>query len=310
MTMASRTIGYTKSWNYTALEDLGNTSSVGMISGLNLDYCGTEICDPGHFYGPAVRHSYLIHVIREGKGIFRCGGKEFHLGEGQAFLIVPGIETFYQADMEDPWKYMWIGFHGYMSDQIVRRIGFTKETPCVSLNDTDKLQEIMLEMLDASQLTFSNFLIRLGGMDRFFGNLIEQSEMKKVDRPRYEYPQEIYVKQAMLFMMHNYPERIKIDALADQIGITRNYLAKSFQKELGVSPQEFLINLRMEKAAALLSNSAIPINEVAAKVGYPDPLAFSKKFKESYGMSPKSYRESTPEISAQDKKGGYNPSSL
>ena len=165
-------------------------------------------------------------------------------------------------------------------------------------------------MLEASQLTYSNFMIRLGGMYRFFGTLIEKSEMKKVERTKYEYPQGIYVKQAMMYMLSNYSEKIKIDALADQIGITRNYLAKSFQKELGVSPQEFLINLRMEKAAELLSNTSLPINEVASKVGYPDPLAFSKKFKESYGMSPKAYRESSPEIYAQSAKGGFDPSYL
>jgi AraC-like DNA-binding protein len=68
--------------------------------------------------------------------------------------------------------------------------------------------------------------------------------------------------------------------------------------------------LRMEKAAELLSNTSLPINEVASKVGYPDPLAFSKKFKESYGMSPKAYRESSPEISAQNAKGGFDPSYL
>ncbi len=308
--MAKRTIGYTKSWNFTALEDLANSGSIGIMSGLNLDYCGTEICDPGHFYGPAVRHSYVIHVIREGKGVFTIGGKEYALSKNQAFLIAPGVETIYQADMEDPWKYMWIGFHGYTADQIISKIGFAKDEPYVTLGDTETLYEILLEMLYASQLTYSNYMIRFGGMYRFFGNLIDQSQMKKEDRYKYEYPQGIYVKQAMRFMMSNYSAKIKIDTLADQIGITRNYLAKSFQKELGVSPQEFLINFRMEKAAEFLTNTGMPINEVATKVGYPDPLAFSKKFKEFYGMSPKAYRETKPEISAQDAKGGYNPSVL
>ena len=38
MTMGKRLIGYTKSWNFTALEDLANSGSIGMISGLNLDF--------------------------------------------------------------------------------------------------------------------------------------------------------------------------------------------------------------------------------------------------------------------------------
>ena len=133
---------------------------------------------------------------------------------------------------------------------------------------------------------------------------------KPGDRTKLEYPQGVYVKQAMLFIMSNYAEKIKIDALASQIGITRNYLTKSFQKELGVSPQEFLINIRMERAAELLTSTSLPVNEVAAKVGYSDALAFSKKFKEKYDLSPKSYRETKPEISRSSAKGGYEPKRL
>ena len=130
--MGSRTIGHTKSWNFTALEDLNNSDSFGIVSGLNLDYCGNEICSPGHFYGPTKRHSYLIHVIREGKGMFRRQDKEFHLVKNQAFLIRPEEVTYYEADSEDPWQYMWVGFHGYAAEKLVEKIGFSEDDPVVS----------------------------------------------------------------------------------------------------------------------------------------------------------------------------------
>ena len=307
--MGSRTIGHTKSWNFTALEDLNNSDSFGIVSGLNLDYCGNEICSPGHFYGPTKRHSYLIHVIREGKGVFRSQEKEFPLHKNQAFLIRPEEVTYYEADSEDPWQYMWVGFHGYAAEKLVEKIGFSEDDPVVTFESVEGLYPIMMEMLEASQLTYSNYLIRLGGFFRFLGRMIELGG-KPGDRTKLEYPQGVYVKQAMLFIMSNYPEKIKIDALASQIGITRNYLTKSFQKELGVSPQEFLINIRMERAAELLTSTSLPINEVAAKVGYSDALAFSKKFKEEYNLSPKSYRETKPEIARSSAKGGYEPKRL
>ena len=307
--MGTRTVGLTKSWNFTALEDLNNSNSIGIISGLNLDYCGTEICDPGHSYGPAVRESYLIHVIREGTGIFRSHGQEFHLHKNQAFLIRPEEEAYYEADSEDPWQYMWVGFHGYAAEKLVEKIGFSEERPVVTFENVEGLYSIMMEILEASQLTYSGYLLRLGEFFRFVGRMIELGG-KPGDREELEYSQGVYVKQAMLYIMYNYPEKIKIDELASQIGITRNYLTKSFQKELGVSPQEFLINVRMERAAELLTSTGLPVNEVAAKVGYPDALAFSKKFKEKYKLSPKSYRETKPEIARSSAKGGYDPELL
>ena len=307
--MGARTVGFTKSWNFTALEDLSNTNSIGIVSGLNLDYCGTEICVPGHFYGPAVRQSYLIHVIREGRGIFRSQGQEFHLHGNQAFLIRPGEETYYEADSQEPWQYMWVAFHGYAADNMIERIGFTEGNPVVNFTSEEGLHSIMMEILEASQLTYSSYLIRVGGFFRFLGRMIELSE-KPGERAKLEYPQTVYVKQAMNYIMRHYSGKIKIDALASQIGITRNYLTKSFQKELGVSPQEYLINIRMERSAELLTSTSLPVNEVAAKVGYSDALAFSKKFKEKYKMSPKSYRETKPEISRSSSKGGYDPTML
>ena len=63
-----------------------------------------------------------------------------------------------------------------------------------------------------------------------------------------------------------------------------------FMKNLKVSPQKYLINLRMYKATLLLKGTRIPIGEVASKVGYSDSLLFSKTFSKYFSMSPLNYR--------------------
>lgn len=64
--------------------------------------CGSPLCPPGHFYGPAVRNHYLIHYIHSGKEIFQVGDITYELKAGNGFLICPDIVTYYQADKEDP----------------------------------------------------------------------------------------------------------------------------------------------------------------------------------------------------------------
>ncbi len=61
-------------------------------------------------------------------------------------------------------------------------------------------------------------------------------------------------------------------------------------KNLKVSPQKYLINLRMYKATLLLKSTKLPIGEVANKVGYTDSLLFSKTFSKYFSMSPLNYR--------------------
>jgi AraC-like DNA-binding protein len=106
-------------------------------------------------------------------------------------------------------------------------------------------------------------------------------------------------------MLRDYNKRLKITDVADVIGISRSYLTSIFKKELKVSPQEFLMNFRMEKAAQLLEVTKSPVNIIAAEVGYSDSLSFSKAFKRRYGMSPTDYREHKPELVKKDSKGAY-----
>ena len=73
----------------------------------------------GHFWGPAIRPHYLLHVILHGKGTFLYHGKEYALSSGDAFLIEPMQTHYYQADKEDPWEYAWVGFDGNCVEKIL-----------------------------------------------------------------------------------------------------------------------------------------------------------------------------------------------
>lgn len=110
----------------------------------------------------------------------------------------------------------------------------------------------------------------------------------------------------MDYIAYHYREKIKINELADYIGVNRSYLTSSFKKAIGCSPQEYLVNLRMEKAREMLRNTDMQINAIAAAVGYQDQLAFSKIFKQHFGASPKAYREMGEELQLVSKKEDYS----
>ena len=65
---------------------------------------------------------------------------------------------------------------------------------------------------------------------------------------------------------------------------------KIFKDGIGKSPQEFLLNYRMIKAAELLKLTKLSIKDVGNAVGYPNQLHFSRAFKNVYGTSPRSWR--------------------
>lgn len=87
----------------------------------------------------------------------------------------------------------------------------------------------------------------------------------------------------------NYRLKIDLNEVVKDYGYTMNYYRKIFKEETGVTPVEYLLDIRIEKAKDLLLHN-FAVNEVANKVGFPDPYYFSKVFKKKTGVSPKDYK--------------------
>jgi AraC family transcriptional regulator of arabinose operon len=277
---------YTNSARYKCLEYLKKQSV-----DLYLSYCGMEECDPCHSYGPIQRTEYLLHYILEGKGTYTVDGTTYHLGKHDAFIIYPNETTYYEADQNDPWTYIWIGFEGIKADTCLNYASFSKESRIGSFECEDLLVEYINGMLSASQLTYANDLKREGFLFMFLSALIHEKH-DAVAKPKevYDYPYQVYVEHALEFIDHHYEKNIKINDIANYIGINRSYLANIFKKGMNMSPQEYLVNYRLDKASGLLKTTNLPVSTIASQVGYDDPLTFSKVFKNFYGISPKAYR--------------------
>jgi AraC-like DNA-binding protein len=297
-------VGFTQSARYTCLEDLDNINEFSAANGLNLDYCGREQCEPSYQFGPFVRKNYVIHVVNDGKGIYRVGDNEYEVKKGQAFLIYPKLETVYCADEADPWCYSWIGFHGFRCDEYLRSMGFSLENPVITLDEPQKLDKYFDKLISTNELTLHDELVRMSNLLEIFAVFLENN--KAQNNTEKDYPSSVYVKYAVDYMVSHRKEKIKIDDIAKTIGISRGYLTGSFKKELGVSPQEYLINFRMEYAASLIRKTSSPIGDIAAEVGYNDAMAFSKVFKQKFHMSPTSFRMAKVEMINFDEKGGYD----
>ncbi len=89
----------------------------------------------------------------------------------------------------------------------------------------------------------------------------------------------------------NYASEISLDSLADIACVSKTYLAHLFRTRLGISPLRFLHQVRIEAAKRLLGTSQLPVREVAAQVGFSDPLYFSRAFRQATGLSPRAYRQ-------------------
>ena len=105
-----------------------------------------------------------------------------------------------------------------------------------------------------------------------------------------DYSDAIY--QSIIYIKQNYFKDISLDELAQQVNLNPSYLSSLFKKEVGTTFLQYLNNIRLENACALLKNSPnISIEVISAQVGYRTPSYFYKVFREKYGMSPNQWRK-------------------
>ncbi len=259
-------------------------------SQIALDFCGFEYCRPNHSFGPMARPVYIIHTVLEGKGCLRIGKDTYEIHSGQVFLQPPGVETFYWADKVDPWHYCWIGFHGTDASGIVRRIGLSKDHPVVTIENAELIENLIKNTMRYFELNVHHQLMRTGLLCTILAHLLEETQNLgeaasdiETDLPYDEY--------AIRYIQMHFREKIRINELADKIGISRSYLVRLVKSKIRMSPQEYLIKIRMEHALHYLYHTNDTIRDISASCGYDDSLAFSRAFRQYYGISPTEMRE-------------------
>lgn len=257
---------------------------------LYLISCGFEPCAPNHTFGPGKRDKYLIHFVLSGKGEFHANGKTYKLHKNQAFIIYPEQEVMYKADGSDPWSYIWVGFHGTLVNSYLNSAGINETTDVIDIPEDSCIPDIIRRMLKANVLTYSNELLRQALLLELLATLISYKQDSGDEESSYCYPHAVYTEQAIRYIEKEYMYDITVVDIAKQIGITRSYLAKCFNNTINMSPKQYIIKYRMEKACELLKTTNLNITETAEAVGYSNSLTFSKAFKNYFGVSPAEWR--------------------
>ncbi|WP_058305952.1 AraC family transcriptional regulator [Gracilibacillus massiliensis] len=96
--------------------------------------------------------------------------------------------------------------------------------------------------------------------------------------------------EAKDYIEHHYHTSLKLEEVAEKVGLSSYYFSKLFKEHFQVTFVEYLTSYRLEKAKTLLLNDNMPLKEVALTIGYKDPNYFSRVFKKELGLNPTEYR--------------------
>ena len=258
---------------------------------------GREFCTSGYSFGPATRSHYLFHYVISGRGTLlsqdQQGGVATNgLSGGQGFMIFPGQVNTYMADTEDPWVYTWIEFDGVHVGSMLEGAGLTPSSPVYKPASEEFRSLVERELLFLSTHPDAPALQIMGHLYLFFDALLRSASQGTFGGKLHD----IHVQDALRFVEHNYGKDITVADIAKSTGLNPSYFGKLFKKATGRTPQQHLINYRMEKAEDLLKLTSMSIAEVGKAVGYPNQLHFSRAFKNAYGLSPRAWRKQNSSV--------------
>lgn len=265
---------------------------------LGIYQTGWEACTPAYLFGPSARSHYLFHYIIKGRGKLMAQDENgdsltYALQEGEGFMLFPNQIATYIADEKDPWQYMWIEFDGLRVPEFLSLTSLSRSS-CRYKALRKEFQEQMVKEMDyIVHHTKDSSLNIIGHLFLFFDGLIRS--IASESKPRSARMTDYYLKEAIHFIEQNYMKPISIAEISEILGIDRSYFGKIFRGQTGQTPQAFLIQYRMAKAAELLRLTNRSIQDISLQVGYDNPLHFSRAFKSVYSLSPKKWRDANQE---------------
>lgn len=254
---------------------------------------GMADCPAGYHVGPISYKNYLFHFVTSGKGYFTLPGihTRTHVTSGQGFLIPPDHLAAYEADANLPWSYVWMEFNGLRAQKFIKQLNLSKQQFIYytkSLANREQIMQPIQALLDMNQRSEAFVLAQLY---LFFDALLQNAQTVIASEEHSH--RNFRLRKALNFIEDNYQSAFSINQLADHVGIHPNHLHKLFKQELSVSPSEYLIHYRLNKACDLLlsdKENRLTMKEIAYQCGYANQYYFSTAFKKHFGQAPQYWK--------------------
>ena len=232
----------------------------------------------------------LFYVV-DGKGEFNIQGQRFPVKPNDFVIINPQVEHTELSSPDESLEYIVLGING---------LSFSNLTPVSEGGHPFSFFNLRDEQKDI--LRYLNAMVQEATSQQMSyelvcHNLLEILLIKILRHQHFdlEVGKQSKATKDISFIKHYletyYHESIQLEDLASMTHLSRFYISHSFKKEIGMSPMEYLIAIRIKESKILLRTTNYSISQVADIVGFTTPTYFSKQFRKSTGISPTDYRE-------------------
>jgi len=271
--------------------------------GIYINVAGYAEIKPGAIYPPRGHPSgyyftwdtgrklneFQIIYITDGYGVFETKENFYTISPGTIITLHPDVWHRYKPNDKTGWKEYFAGFNGFFANQhIMSKYSQYLKEPIVYIGFQEKILDIYNKLIEevkeekpGCQQVCSGLLIYLIGNlvsiirnKDFGGKVIEQKILK-----------------ARLHIKGNLNNHIDMEELAGKVNLSYSYFRTMFKKYTGISPSQYHLILKLQKAREMIVSSNKSIKEISNELNFHSIFYFSQIFKQKMGIRPSKLRK-------------------
>ena len=238
---------------------------------------------------PKGRLDYQLLYIVSGKGHFYFKGEDRVVYAGRMVLIQPRQEQRYEYFGEDKPEVYWVHFTGSDVKNILRSYNIPMDDPIFYSGASSTYSYLFKEMIHELQTCRVGYEELLTMYLKQIFLLVQRTRLE--ERPTVSTYIQEEMEYARRYFNEHYNEPISIQEYAESRNMSVCWFQRNFKQIVKHTPMQYLLTIRVNNAASLLETTNYGLAEIAAIVGYEDPLYFSRLFHKIKGVSPRDYRK-------------------
>ncbi len=249
------------------------------------------VCDvPGKTTGVHSRFTHgFFGFIYEGEGQYQVAGERFKVQAPAVISQWPGPEFVYGPSRS--WSELYVRFHVRDLERLEARGIWSRQRPCYPVTQGKRCRQI-LELLQ-DELRKPMEAVSVDQIDRLIELLMMNASVSAIPSPAPS-AQAVGIRRLQAELRADPASPRNWQLCAKQLGMSDSSFRRHWLEQIGVPPARYLTRLRLEQASRLLLTTRLDIAHIAARVGYEDPLYFSRMFRQHFQQSPRSFRREGP----------------
>jgi AraC-like DNA-binding protein len=235
--------------------------------------------------------SFLIKYTFGGEGRLKYDGQEQFLREGQLFWLDCTRHQHYNTSPEsDSWNIIWVHFYGESARQYYELfLSQNGGSNVLTMPADNSVQDKLKALVAMYGSSVGDFMVDVEASGILTSLLLEI--IKSTSRAEQGAGIPEFVSAAKEHLTQNYQESISLDDLSELYHINKYHFLRLFKRYVGLTPNEFLIQTRLNKAKVFLRTTKRTVTEISSMVGVPNTSHFINLFKKHEQMTPHAYRQ-------------------